>query len=129
MSKHGGEQITRRPHWPLLGLLLVVLLLGHDALMASHAVAAPHLSTGTRYHETTPSELPGSGHPENCGVVGQVAIPRSGDDLPGAEQVKLIIAGFSALIILSACPTGHFVWEEPHWPPGTLRALFQVYRI
>ncbi len=127
MRKHGGEQTTRRPHWPLLCLLLAALLLGHDALMASHAVAAPHLAAGTRYHGTTPSELPGSGHPENCGVW-QVAIPRSGDDLPSAGQVKLVGAGSSALSPFSACPSGHVVWEEPHWPPGTLRALFQVYR-
>ena len=50
MSKHGGEQTTRRPHWPLLGHLLAALLLGHDALMASHAVAAPHFTAGTRHH-------------------------------------------------------------------------------
>jgi hypothetical protein len=127
MSKHGGEQTTRRPHWSLLGLLLVVLLLGHDILMASHAVAAPHPAAGTRSHGTTPSELPGSGHLENCGVW-QVAVPRSGDDLPSPEQVKLVGGSFSALSLLSGCPSGHVVWEEPHWPPGTLRALFQVYR-
>lgn len=138
MSGHRGEQTWRRP-WPLLGLLLVALFLGHDALMASEALAAPHRLTGLRHHaaplHTLPTGTfgpygltPESEHPELCGV-GQPALTPSGGDGCGSGQAQPVAAVVRTLGHVSASPAGRFVWTEPHWPPGRRRALCQVYRL
>jgi hypothetical protein len=139
MSKYPGHATSIRPSWPLLGLLVVVLFFVHDALMAVETLAAPHTLMGGRDHATTPLMLlvetsspfglgPASGHPENCGV-GWLAVVPHGDDVPGAGNVLPILDSLEVLPGISASPGGSFVWAEPHWPPGMLRALCQVYRL
>jgi hypothetical protein len=97
-----------------LGLLLVALFLGHDLLMAAEVAAAP------------PHETPVAPHasPDRAGAEIMPA-SRGSDPAPGhPEQTSVTLANTPG-------GTRHkpFAWEEPHWPPGTLRALWQVYRI
>jgi hypothetical protein len=130
--RHGG----RRP-WPLLGLLLVVAFLGHDVLMAAEATAerphaVAHYDHGAPAHTGATAALPFHGpppeHPTNCRV-GQSAVARSGDALRTANLDTVPVPGTVAIIATLAAHGGASVWQEPRWPPGTLRALFQVYRI
>jgi hypothetical protein len=125
--------------WSLLGLLLVVSFLGHDLLMAGEMLAAPLPQVGSarhgsgahaprsdthapQRHEPTPE------HPDNCHI-GQLAVPRSDDAF---DQADPELAAAHTLVHDAAVATPHIgaaLWEEPRWPPGTFRALFQVYRI
>ena len=139
MTEHRGAQQARMWRWPLLGLLLVVLMLGHDALMASEALAAPHETGAVASHgsslsgreEMLPSHSdapPMPRHPEQCSV-GFVALSRGADDAAGMANLRLPVS----LVMVAVVPAPGWVrvavWEEPHWPPGTLRALTQVFRI
>jgi len=138
MNRDRGEQVGSRRPWPRLGLLLMALILGHDALMAMEAVAAPHGTGATMHHvadphaapdDTSPAHasVPAPQHPDNCGV-GLSALPRSGEDA-GVDYTPSPIECVTAS---SAPPLGDvaaFAWQEPHWPPGRLRALVQVYRM
>lgn len=139
MTEYRATQQTWRRQWPLLGLLLVVLMLGHDALMASEAIAAPHEADAVAAHTPVSSggedvlpahhdAPPLPQHPEQCSV-GFVALSRSADDAAGIAHLPLPVA----LVMIAVGPAPVWVrdaaWEEPHWPPGTLRALTQVFRI
>ena len=138
MSTRGSAQTPSRPPWPLLGLMLVVLVLIHDVLMASEALAAPHrlmaraqqtmASSMPREHLAPSSSAPGPAHPENC-QIGLSGILPTADDMAGDVQGAPVSAVFSSITPLPTWRSGGFVWPEPHWPPGTQRALFQVYRI
>ena len=138
MGQHHDEQATSRTHWPRLGLLLVALFLIHDLFMAAEAVAMPHLAAAVPHHAsrlhgvsantyTLPNSAPTPEHPENCRI-GQTAMPRSADASNGADQL-LPIGRFLVAGALAPQAKTSVVWEEPRWPPGRLRALFQVYRI
>lgn len=131
------QTFGRAPSLPL-SLLLVMLFLGHDVFMAAEA-AAPSAIASAVPHESAAhvvgsdslaahSQHPDSEHPSNCGV-GQSALPRSANDLDqralGQVMVDLLLSPHAPTAERSHCT----VWEEPYWPPGTLRALFQVYRI
>jgi hypothetical protein len=133
-----GRQRMKVRQWPLLGALLVVSFLGHDLLMAAATAAVPLAEIGTAHHSSIrhaptgePPTLqihgPTSEHPENCRI-GQSAVPRSGDPFERADRDFIALDCVVGTIATSA-HAGAFLWEEPHWPPGTLRALFQVYRI
>jgi hypothetical protein len=106
--------------------------------MASHAPEATAAqATDTRHqHGSTHATIeitatrshgdPGLPHPRFCGVSGTALL----------ERVSLLgIPSFTASLPATAwdlSAPGHvkaFLWEEPRWPPGTLRALLQVYRI
>ena len=122
----------------LQGFLIVLALLGHDLLMASPApVAATAPTTGELHHHTPthavvdgtaalPLGHPGSPHPSVCGT-GGIAL------FPPVDQLG--IADLSTLAVTTpsyfprSAHTSTFLWAEPHWPPGTRRALLQVYRI
>ena len=138
MTEYRGTQQTWR-RWLRLGLLLVVLMLGHDALMASEALAAPHEVGAAAAHAPVSSRredvLPAhhdapspAQHPEQCSV-GFVALSRGADDAAGMAHPPLPVA----LVMVAVGPAPVWVrdaaWEEPHWPPDTLRALTQVFRI
>jgi hypothetical protein len=133
-----GQQRIRIWQGPFLGVLLVVSFLSHDLLMAAEAVEAP-LPPGGRAHYG--SDLPAARtgmpawqshgstpeHPENCRI-GQSAVAQSADRFASGNHDLAISDGIVGILI-SVHGDGAFLWEEPHWPPGTLRALFQVYRI
>lgn len=139
MTEYRATQQTWRRRWPLLGLLLAVLMLGHDALMASEALAPSHEADAVAAHTPVSSGgedvLPAPNdapplpqHPEQCSV-GLVALNRSVDDAAGTAHPSLPVA----LVMVAVVPAPVWVrdaaWEEPHWPPGTLRAMTQVFRI
>jgi hypothetical protein len=125
--------------WPLLGLLLVVSFLGHDLLMAGEVVAALRPEVGPAHHRSgaqaalgdthaPQTHEPTPEHPDNCHI-GQLAVPRLDDAFDQANQE---IAAAHSLVkdaTIARPRTGAALWEEPRWPPGTFRALFQVYRI
>jgi hypothetical protein len=139
MTWTGGRQRIKVWQWPFLGVLLVVSFLGHDLLMATELMAAP-LPTGGRTHhavdlhvgraETPAWQSHGSPpeHPENCRI-GQSAVAPSADPFERGGLDLALSDGIVASLVSADGDHGAFLWEEPHWPPGTLRALFQVYRI
>jgi hypothetical protein len=134
-----GRQRMKVRQWSLLGLMLVASFLGHDLLMAGEVLAAPVREAGAarhgsevhaprgdthapQIHEPTPE------HPANCHI-GHSAAPRSDDAFDQADQE---FAAAHSLVHDAAVANPHIgvaLWETPRWPPGTLRALFQVYRI
>lgn len=135
MAGSRDRQYSGVRHWPLLGLLLVVSFLGHDLLMAASAAAEPtaahHSSTlpahgksaAAQQRDGTPSN-----HPANCRI-GQSAVPRSDDALGHGNPDLVAALGRVASIPAPGAHAGAFLREEPRWPPGTRRALFQVYRL
>jgi hypothetical protein len=139
MSWQRGEQTLSTYPWPLIGVLLVALFLGHDMVMTSEAVAAPRHATSvshrisrpyTHIDATTPSHSsnPDPAHPLHCSI-GLSAIPPNGNEADPADRGHAAVAGVT---VTSAPASGRqqpVAWKEPHWPPGTLRAIFQVYRI
>jgi hypothetical protein len=123
MHGHHGKQPMRRPGWSLLALLLVALFLGHDSVMAAEAMAMPR-------HDgmVTPQGSPAPGHPANCGV-SQPALPRSGAHAAAATSDCTALLSVPILRLPADEARAADVWEEPRWPPGTRRALCQVYRL
>ena len=121
------------------GFLIVLALLGHDLLMTWHgpvAAVAPATTDELHHHNPThavvdvPAALP-LGHPETphpsvCGIGGTALFPPV--DQFGAADLSTL-AVMTACHVSTAAHTRTFLWEEPHWPPGTRRALLQVYRI
>ena len=122
----------------LQGLLIVLVLLGHDLLMASPAPVAATAPVTDVLHAHSPTrpmvdmmtalsnghrESP---HPNVCGTGGTALFPP-------VDQLGTPDLNPAAVIGPSQFPTSAQVrtllWEEPHWPPGTRRALLQVYRI
>jgi hypothetical protein len=134
-----GRKRIRIWQWPFLGVLLVVSFLGHDLLMAAEVVAAPLPPGGSTHHgidlPTARADTPawqshGSTpeHPKNCRI-GQSAVAYSAIPFERADLHLTTPDGIVGRLASSSGDDGGFLWEEPHWPPGTLRALFQVYRI
>jgi hypothetical protein len=135
MAHEWDRQRMRKQPWPILGLLLVAAFLGHDVLMAAEASAAT--TTGAAHHApgspahgdevSSPQDGGTSEHPENCRI-GQAAVQRSGDEHGHADSGVVSVPGIVG--ILAAVTHETFVaWVQPSWPPGTRRALLQVYRI
>jgi hypothetical protein len=125
--------------WPLLGLLFVVAFVGHDLLMAGEVAAAPPNEVGSAHHRSgahasrsdthaPQTHEPTPEHPDTC-LIGQSAVARSPDSFECGDQDLVISEGIVAGFVSPYGDDGAFLWEEPHWPPGTLRALFQVYRM
>jgi hypothetical protein len=140
MSKPDRNVTRGRPSWPLLGLLLVALFLGHDLLMAAEVAAAPPHETPVAPHaspdragaEIMPASRgsdPAPGHPEQCRI-GQTAVSPTtdGDAGDAARPGRAALTSVTLANTLGGTRHKPFA-EEPHWPPGTLRALWQVFRI
>lgn len=139
MNRYRDKQTSASGHWLRIGLLLVVLFLSHDVLMALESVVTTPASATAMHHDVplyasqtahVPSHAaaPASEHPEQCGV-GASALPRG---LAAFPHVARVLPAASWNLVSADSPTQQcaaLVWEEPHWPPGTLRALTQVYRI
>ena len=139
MNRYRGRQASPSGRWLWLGLLLVVLLLSHDVLMALESVVTPHASAAAMHHGAPPyasqmaqvathAAAPAPEHPEHCGI-GTTALPRGLATFPHVSQVLLPAAWSLDGIASVTQQRAVLVWEEPHWPPGMLRALWQVYRI
>jgi hypothetical protein len=125
----------RQPRW-LAGLLLTLLLLGHDGFMASATQAEPAPAKHTHEHApahqpaTTaiaiPDDGPQPGHPSACGV-GGTAAPASAHRLDLTDLGET--TSVASVDVYLATQPWIGCWDEPFWPPGTHRALLQVYRI
>jgi hypothetical protein len=125
--------LWRQPKW-LAGILLVLALLGHDSIMASAALTAPppetHVHAPAHQPATivvaTPDDDHQPGHPNACGVAGTAA-PAS------AHRLDRTDVGETASIASVDLNRTTSPWiggaDDPFWPPGTRRALLQVYRI
>ena len=125
--------------WPLVGLLLALAFLGHDLLMAADAKAegsadhSPAVHHRTAIHPETDAADPlrieswETNHPAGC-EVGMLAAPPTGGDPDLLAGLAAIDGPITATVApLAHCPGA--AWGEPTWPPGTRRALVQVYRI
>jgi len=139
MAGARGTQRIGGRQWPILGLLLVASFLGHDLLMAAEAVATPLSAAGATHHApASPAPVAAAAvvqlhgetpeHPDNCRI-GQSAVPRSGDACGHVDRTEASAPGIVDTFAAPGVHAGAFRWEEPHWPPGTLRALCQVYRL
>jgi hypothetical protein len=131
--------IGRHPNrmWWLGGLVVVLGLLAHDGLMATVAHATPLVQVATMAHggaaahqasgleDRTPDE-PAPGHPSECGTAG-TAVPTQANEPDGSDVAMSAI--FAADNSSASEPMFGDGWSEPSWPPGTRRALLQVYRI
>lgn len=122
----------------LAGLIIVLALLGHDLLMASRETATAPVAS--MHHARTsaqavtgiavtppvaPDDYPRSPHPSACGTGGTALFPSV--DQPDAPDL-----GSAAVTTCAGRASSHgglSPWHEPRWPPGTRRALLQVYRI
>jgi hypothetical protein len=100
-------------------------------------IAVPLPATTTGHHASrvlfgSPSahhpSAPEPAHPVNC-CSGQSVLSRSRDDAGGAHPGFMPLARVAIAGIPSQVHARPARWEEPRWPPGTLRAFFQVYRI
>ncbi len=122
-----------RIRW-LGGLVLVLALLAHDALMASVAHATPE--SPRAFHDIAASlhtaddvshmvdHEPAPAHPQDCSTTGG-ARPAAGLDWEPADVPVDSDAHERPISVHSAARH----WVEPLWPPGVRRALLQVYRI
>lgn len=125
--------------WPLVGMLLMLVLFGHDALMASEAEAGQLVLPGTlaidtRDHtadravqEGGASSAPDQHHPHpdtDCGVNANVAT------FQGSGFSTQVMAPAVAVADLPvSAGTGASTASEPITPPSVRRALLQVYLI
>ena len=126
-----------KPSLWLQGLLIVLALLGHDLLMASHTPVTAMAPATDGLHQHSPAHAvldmtaalpdghPESPHPSVCGIVG-TALFQPGDQpgVPDFDAAAIAPSHFPA-----SAHSRTLLWEEPRWPPGTRRALLQVYRI
>ncbi len=124
-------------HWPAVGLLLVSMLVGHDALMTAEAghLAVPGQGMVSQlYYDGQGALDHGSirhpqdrhqSHPEkDCGVNANAgAFQGSRFEI----QIVLNVSVNSALPTLNEPRDGTVF--EPGSPPSVRRALLQVYRI
>lgn len=137
MAGSTGNQHDTREYWRI-GLLLVLAFLGHDLLMAMESPVTPGQSFPLECHVILDSPIARSAapasdhsspdHPSDCGVV-QVVAPRNADD---ALVLDLSQATVSALVIPQTALSQAVIvttWQDPHQPPGGIRAFLQVYRI
>ena len=127
-----------KPSLWLQGVLVVLALLGHDLLMAAHVpVAAAAPATAVLHAPRSAQPIVDmttalshghreSPHPSVCGIGGTALFPP-------VDQLGSPDLNPAAAIAPNQFPTSAhrrtLLWEEPRWPPGTHRALLQVYRI
>jgi hypothetical protein len=130
------DRIVKPSLW-FQGLLIVLALLGHDLLMASHVPVGAMVPAPGVLHQHSPAHalvdvtasLP-DGHPESphqsvCGIGGTALFPSVDQvGVPDLNAATIAPSHFPA-----SAHSRTLLWEEPCWPPGTRRALLQVYRI
>jgi hypothetical protein len=130
-------RIVKRSLW-LQGLLIVLALSAHDLVMAWDSPVAAMAPTTSVIHQHSSADAvvdmtaePSNGHPESpqpnvCGIGGTALVPPV--DQLGVPDLNVAAATAPSYFPTSAHPRT-LLWEEPRWPPGTCRALLQVYRI
>lgn len=126
-----GQCLWRR------GLLIALALLAHDLLMASVATGsapspgptyilasmshqADDLGAAAHDHESFP------GHPSPCGATSEAVA--AADPYRETAGPSVSAALFTIDVSEATTPLANR-WSAPLWPPGTLRAWLQVYRI
>jgi hypothetical protein len=125
--------------WPLVGMLLVLVLFGHDALMTAEARAGQLVLPGTPTIDTLdhnthqgPDKGPTSSasnshlsHPDtDCSVNTNVATIQGSGFSPQLFPPAIAVSAPSVPTRSGADAT-----SEPVTPPGVRRALLQVYLI
>ena len=124
----------RRREWPLLGLLAILAVFGHDALMTGdvhvrQAVGSSHVSRqlSPAHGSLDSRESDGAAtdvtHGEDCAVVRPVVAPNDGASGSLGDGLGLVSPD------RPLAPPGWLGWSEPTWSAGLRRSLFQVYRI
>jgi hypothetical protein len=138
MARFGNRGMRWRTVSPRLGFLLILTILGHDLLMAAPVRAASHDDGRAVHHPAEPLEslgidtTPGDGapqpkHPDGCGIV-QAATSPTANDLDWLDQD--LASHTVANCHEGMCPVVRLnEWQVLRWPPGTRRALLQVYRL
>jgi hypothetical protein len=128
---------TSARHLPLIGLLVLLALFGHDALKASHASAGPLADSLTLAHaasaqaaddaadhDASAPDRPAPRPSRACGAGADVAMPHGNDSSLAITPAPI------ADVLLPATTGGEpGAAVDPTIPPGVLRALLQVYRI
>lgn len=120
---------------------MALAFLGHDTFMATDAHAAQMVAGHHAEHRRADAHQAGAGGgdaaaPEHrsappggsgpCDVIRDIVQPAAPDTEP-ATPAAVIPA--SAASETSSAASVRPVWSQPTAPPGTRRALFQVYRI
>jgi hypothetical protein len=124
----------RRYRFVIIGFLLVLVFLAHDALMAAgaHAALAEHEHEAPRLPMVVVAaaesvvEVPVSFHVAGCATVRSVALARNGDDgeSRASSAAPLTLTGEALGRLLPARAV-----TAPGSPPDVLRAILQVWRI
>ena len=126
-----GRQSIRL--WWALALAAALILIGHDGLMAADAHAAPVPVDHSQQHPPT-TQPPGDGIQSaivkatslsNCAAINAAQLRTN--DLTLGSAVAAAAIGVPPVTKVSSSVVSRAT--EPTWPPGTRRALLQVYRI
>lgn len=126
-----GRQSIRL--WWALALAAALILLGHDGLMAAGAHAAPVPVDHNQQHPLT-SQPPADGIQSalvtasslsDCAAINAAQLRTN--DLTLGSAVAAATIGVPPVTKVSSSVVSRTT--EPTWPPGTRRALLQVYRI
>lgn len=140
----------------LVGIAVVLLMIGHDAMMAGNVHVLPRLAAGhslasmdSKHHppeggashdqarhrpgaQRASASIVGMGdgttlpHPASCATT-RSAVPGVGSD--GGRDGPNIGVDVVALRLHAAPPAVGPCWEPPILPPQTRRAFLQVYRL
>lgn len=132
-----------RRSWIAIGILIAVIVVGHDAYMTTtgHAevvASAPLTDEGDRYHRHshhTPAHNvrqdgtePASSVPEHCEPV-RVAAPANRTGPPSFDTIPVALLPDPAIFMLYASTSRDIVQTPLPHPPDLNRAFYQVYRI
>ncbi|HVL25724.1 MAG TPA: hypothetical protein VM450_16665 [Thermomicrobiales bacterium] len=101
-----------------LGMLLIVL--GHDAIMAANPHAAGHGAA----HASAPHVVAPDHQDVPCGPTIGIR-PQPGDDLDATGHLPALIVADA--LPLAARPALPITWVDPDHPPDVRRALLQVF--
>jgi hypothetical protein len=135
-----------RRSWIVVPILVVAIVVGHDAYMAStgHAEVVATRGAGAdasgrhghQHHGT--HDQPGSGARDDAAPEGpesthceplRVAAPANRDMAPSFDTIQVALLPDPASSMLFASTSRDIVETPPAHPPDLVRAFFGVYRI